>query len=180
MTTIRNMSFTDLMTFNSVNFDHLTETYGTNFYGQYFTTWPEYQRAAFHGPTGVMMGYMIGKAEGEGEDWHGHVSAVTVAPSFRRTGLGRKIMDDMETVTAAVHDAYFVDLFVRESNVIAKEMYKALGYIVYRTVLGYYRDPKRSENALDMRKAMPRNATRSKSSVIPLEKPIRPEQLEWH
>lgn len=30
------------------------------------------------------MGYIIGKAEGQGENWHGHVTAVTVAPEFRR------------------------------------------------------------------------------------------------
>lgn len=34
--------------------------------------------------------------------------------------------------------AYFVDLFVRVSNVVAIEMYKKLGYSVYRTVLEYY------------------------------------------
>ncbi len=30
---------------------------------------------------------VIGKAEGEGEEWHGHVTAVTVAPEYRRQGL---------------------------------------------------------------------------------------------
>lgn len=34
--------------------------------------------------------------------------------------------------------AYFVDLFVRVSNKVAINMYKNLGYIVYRTVLEYY------------------------------------------
>lgn len=34
--------------------------------------------------------------------------------------------------------AYFVDLFVRVSNQVAINMYKRLGYIVYRTVLEYY------------------------------------------
>ncbi len=29
------------------------------------------------------MGYILGKAEGEREGWHGHVTAVTVAPGFR-------------------------------------------------------------------------------------------------
>jgi N-terminal acetyltransferase B complex catalytic subunit len=29
------------------------------------------------------MGYILGKAEGEGTSWHGHVTAVTVAPDFR-------------------------------------------------------------------------------------------------
>ena len=33
---------------------------------------------------------------------------------------------------------YFVDLFVRKSNQIAINMYKNLGYIIYRTILEYY------------------------------------------
>ena len=32
----------------------------------------------------------------------------------------------------------FVDLFVRVSNHVAVDMYKRLGYIVYRKVLEYY------------------------------------------
>lgn len=31
------------------------------------------------GPGGQTMGYILGKAEGEGEQWHGHVTAVTVS-----------------------------------------------------------------------------------------------------
>ena len=34
------------------------------------------------------MGYIMGKAEGIAENWHGHVTAVTVAPEFRKIGLG--------------------------------------------------------------------------------------------
>ena len=34
--------------------------------------------------------------------------------------------------------AYFVDLFVRVYNTVAINMYKNLGYIIYRTVLEYY------------------------------------------
>lgn len=33
---------------------------------------------------------------------------------------------------------FFVDLFVRVSNDIAVNMYKNLGYVIYRTVLEYY------------------------------------------
>jgi N-terminal acetyltransferase B complex catalytic subunit len=29
------------------------------------------------------MGYILGKVEGVRESWHGHVTAVTVAPGFR-------------------------------------------------------------------------------------------------
>lgn len=34
-----------------------------------------------------MMGYILGKAEGDDELWHGHVTAVTVSPEFRRLGI---------------------------------------------------------------------------------------------
>lgn len=49
-----------------------------------------------------------------------------------------------------------------------------LGYSIYRRVLGYYSD---AEDALDMRKAMPRD--RDKRSVVPLKHPIRPHELEF-
>lgn len=35
---------------------------------------------------------VMGKAEGDGENWHGHVSALTVAPEFRRLGLAERLM----------------------------------------------------------------------------------------
>ena len=41
----------------------------------------------------------MGKTEGHGEQWHGHVTAVTVAPTFRRLGLARKLMDYLEDVS---------------------------------------------------------------------------------
>lgn len=47
------------------------------------------------------------------------------------------------------------------------------GYSVYRRVLGYYM---REEDAFDMRKAMPRDT--QKKSVVPLTRPITPDELE--
>jgi N-terminal acetyltransferase B complex catalytic subunit len=40
-------------------------------------SWPEYCQVAT-GPGNATMGYVMGKAEGEGALWHGHVTAVTV------------------------------------------------------------------------------------------------------
>ncbi|KEG14519.1 N-acetyltransferase complex ARD1 subunit [Trypanosoma grayi] len=186
MTTYRDFRLTDILSFNFVNLDQLTETYSTSFYGEYGTHWPEYQRICIHPTTGIPMAYTLGKAEGKGENFHGHVSAVTVAPTFRRLGLGEALMKELEATTAQVHNAYFVDLFVRQSNKVAQDMYHKLGYIVYRRVLGYYQGEgskgnfKDAEDALDMRKAMPRDRERGKSSVIPLSAPIRPDELEWN
>ncbi len=55
-------------------------------------------------------------------------------------------------------------------------MYERFGYIVYRRVLGYYTGLG-SEDAFDMRKALPRDV--EKKSIIPLKHPITPDQLEW-
>jgi N-terminal acetyltransferase B complex catalytic subunit len=101
------------------------------------------------------MGYVLGKAEGEGKLWHGHVSAVTVAPEYRRLGLAKTLMKVFEDVSTNTYDAYFVDLFVRSTNLLAINMYEKFGYIAYRTVLGYY-SGELPEDALDMRKALAR------------------------
>ena len=47
------------------------------------------------------------------------------------------------------------------------------GYSVYRRVLGYYSG---TEDALDLRKAMPRDV--HKKSTVPLDRPIQPHELE--
>jgi ribosomal protein S18 acetylase RimI-like enzyme len=47
----------------------------------------------------IMPRAVLGKAEGRAEDWHGHVSAVTVAPQYRRLGLARRLMAELERVS---------------------------------------------------------------------------------
>ncbi|KAL7481068.1 hypothetical protein ACHAW6_006746 [Cyclotella cf. meneghiniana] len=175
MTSTRPFQMNDLFRFNNVNLDVLTETYNMPFYLQYMSTSPELFTVAT-APDGSIMGYMLGKAEGTEELWHGHVSAVTVAPMYRRLGLARMLMEDLEGTSANVYNAYFVDLFVRASNALAISMYEKFGYVKYRRVLGYYSgdDP---EDAFDMRKALPRDI--KKKSIIPMDRPVLPEELEW-
>ena len=130
MSTTRRFSMFDLLKFNNVNLDPLTETYNMSFYTQYLAKWPEY---CFNvtAAQGRPMGYILGKAEGLGEEWHGHVTAVTVPPEYRRLGVAAQLMDMLERVSEW-DKGYFVDLFVRESNALAIGMYKKLGYSVYR------------------------------------------------
>ena len=81
---------------------------------------------------------MLGKAEGQGTEWHGHVTALTVAPEYRRLHLGRNMMDLLERISDQVYHGFFVDLYVRYSNHKAIGMYESLGYSVYRRVREYY------------------------------------------
>lgn len=145
MTTLRKFSLLDLFKFNNVNLDILTETYNIAFYGRYLAQWPEYCRVA-ESSTGVIQGYILGKVEGEKDNptaktWHGHVTAVTVAPAFRKQGLATTLMKHLEDTTALVHNGWFVDLFVRASNQVAIGMYQKMGYSIYRSIKDYYSGP---------------------------------------
>ncbi|KAH0916874.1 hypothetical protein HID58_031320 [Brassica napus] len=177
MTTIRRFSCNDLLRFTSVNLDHLTETFNMSFYMTYLARWPDYFHVA-EAPGNRVMGYIcirskcqcviyssmvsvMGKVEGQGESWHGQQ-------------LAKKLMNLLEDVSDKIDKAYFVDLFVRASNTPAIKMYEKLGYIIYRRVLRYYSG---EEDGLDMRKALSRDV--EKKSVIPLKRPITPDELEY-
>ena len=171
MATLRRFSPFDLLRFNNVNLDPLTETFTMGFYLQYLAKWPQY---CFNvdAPHGRSMGYVLGKAEGPGTNWHGHVTAVTVPPEYRRLGVAQRLMHVLERVSEW-DKAYFVDLFVRKSNNIAINFYKDLGYTIYRTVLGYYSG---EEDAYDMRKACSRDVERK--SIVPLPHAVHPDDVD--
>ena len=78
--------------------------YNSSFYLGYLSNWPNYQLVA-ESPAGRIMAYILGKAEGKGATWHGHVSAVTVAPEYRRLGLARVLMRDLEATSEKVYGA---------------------------------------------------------------------------
>jgi N-terminal acetyltransferase B complex catalytic subunit len=50
-----------------------------------------------------IMTAVMGKAEGKGENWHGHVTAVTVGPEFRRIGMATTLMKWLEDVSEQVY-----------------------------------------------------------------------------
>nr|XP_017242832.1 PREDICTED: N-alpha-acetyltransferase 20 isoform X2 [Daucus carota subsp. sativus] len=125
MSTIRRFCCNDLLRFASVNLDHLTETFNMSFYMTYLARWPDYFHVA-ESPGNQVMGYIMGKVEGEGESWHGHVTAVTVAPEYRRQQLAKKLMNLLEDISDKIDKAYFVDLFVRASNIPAIKMYEKM------------------------------------------------------
>ncbi|KAF2641642.1 acyl-CoA N-acyltransferase [Massarina eburnea CBS 473.64] len=173
MSTIRPMQASDLLRISTTNLDPLTETYNIGFYLEYLTKWPDLCRV-IEGIDGNIEGYILGKLESSPYPssvvpyapstcpdphylpWHGHITALTVSPSARRLGHATSLSTSLEQACDAA-DAWFVDLFVRESNAVAKELYHKMGYSVYRKVLRYYND---GEDALDMRKSLSRDAKR--------------------
>ena len=126
MSELRRFRAMDLFSFNPINLDRLTETYNLSFYLSYMATWPDLflvQHAPSHTSLGSslhskaqnfslnstppphvshegrMMGYLMGKLEGHGTDWHSHVTAITVSPEYRRLGVARGMMEGFELST---------------------------------------------------------------------------------
>ncbi|KAI0351758.1 N-acetyltransferase [Trametes cingulata] len=165
MSVLRPFRATDMFKFNHINLDLWTETYAINFYLGYFSRWPD-MCAVQETPQGRIMGYVIGKAEGAGPERHGHVTALSVAPEYRRLGLSRKFMSWLEQVSDENYRGYFVDLYVRCVNTAAITMYESFGYSVYRRVKEYYSNlglglnPRDEEDGFDMRKPLSRDPMR--------------------
>ncbi len=92
----------------------------------------------FPSPTYLPISPVIGKAEGSGTERHGHVTALSVAPEYRRLGVSRRFMAWLEKVSDENYRGLFVDLYVRCVNFAAIQMYEGMGYSVYRRVREYY------------------------------------------
>ena len=178
MVTLRRFNTDDLFCFNNINLDkQWTETYACSFYLGYLIREPELFVCETSG-NGDIQGYLMGKCEGKGELWHGHVTAITVAPEYRRLGIAKRLMDYLEKISEQ-KKCYFIDLFVRKSNVRAISMYEGFSFIKYREIIDYYaKRNSSSENAYDMRKAMSRD--KEKKSIIPLKRPITCDELEFN
>lgn len=58
--------------------------------------------------------------------WHAHITALAIAPDFRRLGHARKLTQLFENV-ANRENTWFVDLFVRSDNAKALKLYESMG-----------------------------------------------------
>lgn len=81
---------------------------------------------------------MLGKAEGQQGDWHGHITALTVAPQYRKLGLAKAMVEFLERMSDDIYKGFFLDLFVRCNNHLAIRMYENMGYSVFRRIRTYY------------------------------------------
>lgn len=166
MTSILPFRATDLLDLNSVNLDVLTENYYLGFYLQYLCDWPSMFFKSTSPNGDKCTGYMMGKAEGKGPEWHSHITAVTVDFDYRRLGLARELVDHLRVCSEqANYNCYFMDLYVRASNKLAIDMYKKFDFAVFRRVVGYYSSGEDTscssdEDAFDMRMCLARDKKR--------------------
>jgi len=103
--------------------------------------------------------YLVGDYEGEvigyGGIWvvfeEAHITNVAVAPEYRKAGVGRALMEELER--AARHKkATRILLEVRPSNAAALALYRGLGYLTSGLRKEYYSD--NNEDAIVMTKLL--------------------------
>jgi ribosomal protein S18 acetylase RimI-like enzyme len=81
-----------------------------------------------------MSAFAIGVIE---QDGVGHVTTVGVAPEYRRRGLARLILQEIERSFSA-RGVTTVRLEVRTLNVAAQKLYENLGYATVQRMNQYY------------------------------------------
>lgn len=150
----------DILSLDMTNLDGRTENFSFGYYLKYlldhsldfFTARTMYEMVGLTDMiyTAPVLGYVFGKREMK-EKLCLHLSGLSVCPTHRKSKIGFSLMRMFETNGNSYH-AWFVDLFVRESNKAAIAFYGKYGYTAYRTIYRYYCQP--CENAFDMRKSL--------------------------
>jgi ribosomal-protein-alanine N-acetyltransferase len=84
--------------------------------------------------TGEMSAFAIGVVEPEGV---GHITTIGVAPEYRRRGLARLMMREIERSFAAL-GVSTVRLEVRVGNLSAQQLYEQIGYLIVQRMEKYY------------------------------------------
>lgn len=142
---IRRLYANDIFNLNLTNLDASTENYTFDYYMYYLLNHSE--DCICVEMDGDVVAYLLGKHETRNKVFSAHVSALTVAPVYRKTGIGKTLMNFFRD-NAEAKGAEFIDLYVRKSNV-AFNFYTNLGYVINEEILNYYSEPE--ENAYDMR-----------------------------
>ncbi|XP_017075204.2 N-alpha-acetyltransferase 20 [Drosophila eugracilis] len=155
MTSFREMRFDDLFKINSLVFDAFTEVYSLTFFVKHLLEFPGLSQIA-EAPGGKRMGYIFGQfLTKKVKEPHGHVSALTISPDYRRLGVATALMDYF-FMMSDLKGASFVNLFMRTSNQAAYKLYSSMGYAHCQTFVDYYPDNPEPEDAYEMRRYIPR------------------------
>jgi len=103
---------------------------------------------------GQVIGYGV-MSLGAGE---AHILNVCVRDEFRNVGFGRRILDQLleRAGAAGVREAF---LEVRPSNLAAIRLYQRLGFEQIGIRRGYYQAPDGREDAIVLKRELPRSPT---------------------
>ena len=80
----------------------------------------------------------------------GQITNIAVHPDYRQKGIGRKLLKSL-IYSLKEEDCNAITLEVRESNIIAKNLYKSLGFLSEGIRKNFYEDNKEDANIMWLR-----------------------------
>lgn len=86
---------------------------------------------------GEIVGFVVGMVYPDRKAVNGHVLTIDVSPSHRRKGIGRMLLQEMESIFSQ-KGVQACLLEVREDNVAAISLYRKLGYKEVGRLENYY------------------------------------------
>jgi ribosomal-protein-alanine N-acetyltransferase len=88
---------------------------------------------------GKAVGFIIGRISVEEEALTGHIITLDVLPAQRRKGIGRRLLQELESIFAGknIKESY---LEARIDNVTALRLYERMGYCRIGKLKNYYGD----------------------------------------
>lgn len=84
-------------------------------------------------------GFIIGRIDVGRTIQFGHIITLEVEPSYRRKGISRKLLNEIEKAFRS-KGVKEVRLEVREDNEVALSLYQESGYVLMGRIEGYYGD----------------------------------------
>jgi ribosomal-protein-alanine N-acetyltransferase len=86
---------------------------------------------------GQIVGFVIGEIYVDGRVLQGHICTIEILRSFRRRGIGKKLLQEIEELFKQ-KGVKASALEVREDNIPAIELYRKLGYEKIGRLRNYY------------------------------------------
>jgi ribosomal-protein-alanine acetyltransferase len=86
-----------------------------------------------------IVGFAIGSIDVNREAPNGHVLTIEALPSYRRRGIAKRLLKELETFFKE-KGAVESRLEVRQDNVAAVSLYLKLGYMPFAKLERYYKD----------------------------------------
>jgi ribosomal-protein-alanine N-acetyltransferase len=102
-----------------------------------YQLYPELFFVAENGIEKNIVGYVSGMIRMDG---FGHIASICVDEKYRRRGIGRRLMETIESAMRTIFKVCNFRLEVRVSNEPAIKLYESLGYRIISRLKGYYLD----------------------------------------
>lgn len=134
--TIHNASLKDLETLYEIEKECFTHEAFSKKQIAYFLKAPEAVSLVAY-VNGETAGFILGLTEQHEKSWVGHICTVDVASRYRKLGVARRLLDEIEMAFIR-KGAENCLLEVRVDNVAARKLYQKLGYIEVGKLKDYY------------------------------------------